>query len=1126
METYFEYSYSGFDITTFDAHTIPFAPLPDTRDLTSIYALSLSYAAGLFSKSNSLLAYPNVSVQLTSGTMVLACSCYGASQGLCVHQAEVWYALLQVPMFRIFFDAKVRRDYLLPYAKDYGICNEPNLDAYFLLQYSANSVAVKMQVKELVKVTKDSIPDVVLNANPLLPPTLAAASLHNKGTELPKPPKPAKPAKSTKSLKPHKVVKQTILVFARHKYYSHLTAQLMEAEVGKDYKLKGTPAAYDPIGLLPYTSDADSIKFYAACIAMQHRFSEDLSAQDIATLKLIVKNPLALPIYFHDKNMSENKIAKALRYTTVHCAALTLKLTVVQKDTFFEVTGSILINDIQVPLRNVLLRYDSFIAYAGNYYLIDNILLLQALQYLKKHDYMLIVHASKYAEFEESFLNPLAHFIHIDYAYIHKAAEVYPIAQNGAVVKNIYLQQEGNYITILPVVQYGATEVPVYSKKQVFDYDPFGNRFLVHRDTVLEEQLTALVMLQHPDFEEQLQEFRYFYLHHDRFFDDNWFLEAFEVWRNAGIEILGYDTLDQNKWNPYKPTVDIQVRSGTDWFRVHLQVKFGDTMVRLKQLHSAIRYKRNFVLLDDGSQGLLPDVWMAKIAQYFRIASLQEDFLTIPKVNFSEVVTLFDKELLSKEVSHEIALLQANFLRKKDIPAVAAPEALQATLRDYQQAGLNWLSYLDDLNFGGCLADDMGLGKTLQVIALLLLQQEKRGKQTSLVVVPTSLLFNWQDEVQRFAPSLQVLLYYGNGRKEVGMETFNAYDIVLTSYGTLLSDIRLLKSFNFNYIILDEAQAIKNPNSERYKAARLLQARNRLVLTGTPIENHLLDIFGQLSFACPGLLGNKQFFKDTYITPVEQFNYGPRAVELQQRIQPFVLRRTKREVARELPQKTEMVLYCVMNAVQRQVYDTYEKELRDFINKVPDLDVAENRLHVLAGLTRLRQICNSPFLLKDGYSATDSVKIDVLLQQIEEKASVHKILVFSQFVGMLDLIADRLKLLNIPFAYLHGQSKDRKSIVQDFKDNAKTRVFLISLKAGGVGLNLPEADYVFLVDPWWNPAVENQAIDRSHRIGQDKNVVVVRLICTDTVEEKIMLLQQKKTLLAQDVILSEVIKVL
>lgn len=666
-------------------------------------------------------------------------------------------------------------------------------------------------------------------------------------------------------------------------------------------------------------------------------------------------------------------------------------------------------------------------------------------------------------------------------------------------------------------MRYGIIEVPVYSRQQLFDSDQNGNPFQVQRDQAAELQLTILIMQQHADFKEQLQEHEYFYLHKDIFLNDGWFLDAFETWRRSRVTILGFNDLKITALNSHKARVHIEVISGVDWFNVHLKVSFGKQRASLKQLHKAIRHKRKFVQLDDGTQGLLPEEWMQRISCYFQAGNIDRELINIPKVNFTAIVDLFEKEMLSEEVQTELMDYTQHFLQGAPLVEIPVPADLQATLRNYQREGLNWLSLLDQFNFGGCLADGMGLGKTIQVIAFILSQRDKLTHNTNLIIVPTSLLSNWQEEVAKFAPSLKVSVHYGpdRNRDKKGM---HEYEMILTTYGMLLSDIRFLKEFRFNYIFLDESQAIKNPDSERYKAACLLQSRNRIVLTGTPIENNTFDMFGQLSFACPGLLGSKSYFRDVYAFPIDKFQHKERALELQKKIQPFVLRRTKKQVAKELPEKTEMVIFCEMNSIQREIYDRYEQELREYVSAADDAEINENGMHMLTGLTRLRQICNSPVLLKKGYSGANSAKIEVLMEQITSKCGEHKILVFSQFVEMLDLMRTELENSSIPFEYLTGQTKDRGAKVNNFQTNEDIRVFLISLKAGGTGLNLTEADYVYLIDPWWNPAVENQAIDRSYRIGQTKNVIAVRLICPDTIEEKIRHLQQRKSKLAQDLV--------
>jgi SNF2 family DNA or RNA helicase len=478
---------------------------------------------------------------------------------------------------------------------------------------------------------------------------------------------------------------------------------------------------------------------------------------------------------------------------------------------------------------------------------------------------------------------------------------------------------------------------------------------------------------------------------------------------------------------------------------------------------------------------------------------------------------MYELQMLSHEVKEEIDLYKAKFDNFDEIEDVELPKEFTGTLRHYQQQGLNWLNFLDDFNFGGCLADDMGLGKSAQIIAFILTQRKKTNQNTNLLIVPTSLLFNWQQEIAKFAPSLKLFTHYGS-RRTNNLKEIDQYEVILTTYGSILADARFLKEYTFNYIFLDESQLIKNPGSQRYQSVCLLKSRNKIIITGTPLENNTFDLYGQLSFACPGLFGSKQHFRDLYAIPIDRFKDDKRAAELQQKINPFILRRTKKQVAKELPDKTEMVIYCEMEAEQRKIYDVHEKEFREFLSARSDEDIPKSALHVLKGLTTLRQICNSPALVKDAAYAHTSAKMDALMEQIENKSPQHKILIFSQFVSMLNLIKKELERRNISFAYLTGSTRNREEVVDSFQNNSNVRVFLISLKAGGVGLNLTEADYVYLVDPWWNPAVENQAIDRCYRIGQNKKVIAVRLICLDTVEEKIMKMQQAKTLLADDLV--------
>ncbi|AZA89185.1 ATP-dependent helicase HepA [Chryseobacterium nakagawai] len=1058
-------------------------------DFHEVYPVAIENNTGIFTKDSSLQDFPMVTISRINNSLICSCTCDHSKAQLCAHQAEIIHCILEEKKYRIFFDEILRKKTFLSKAKGYGLENEPDLDQYFQLRLTEGKLEILPKIKEMLPMDEQMFQRDLL---PQLPSKLDELAAQETG-------------------------KKQILVIGKHRYYNHLVFSLMEAETTQTGKIKNPVNAVDAMQLIWKAEKPLDIKFYTAISSFQNNYNEEYNAAEWEALKLIVKNPLDLEVYYHDREIAETVSAKSLTPVTLNTLNTEVQLSVFKKDPFYEITGSLLLNDSSVPFKNVIIRNEYFVYNSNTFSLIDHPDMLRIIRFFKANNEILLIHSSKYEEFMRQTLSSLEEHIHINYSYIQSATKVQLEEKKFQIERVIYLRQQENYIGITPVMKYGQVEVPVYSRKQIFDTDQNGNPFKIERNDASEARFTSLVMQQHPDFEEQMDGYQYFYLHRDKFLDDNWFLNAFEAWRNEGIIILGFNELKNNKLNPHRAKINIQITSGLDWFNAKLKVGFGQKEATLKQLHRTIRNKSKFVQLDDGSLGILPEEWMDKIAAYFQAGEIDEELLKIPKINFTEISSLFEKKILSTEIQDEITTYSTQFSPGKNIPQVNIPVELNAELRDYQHEGLNWLNFLDDFNFGGCLADDMGLGKTLQVIAFILSQREKRGHTTNLVVVPTSLIFNWQEEVRKFAPSIKVLVHYGPYRQK-STTHLSDYEIILTSYGMLLSDIRFLKTFNFNYTFLDESQTIKNPNSERYKAARLLQSRNRIVLTGTPVENSTFDLYSQLSFACPGLLGSKQYFKDIYAIPIDKFEYSKRAMELQQKIKPFILRRTKKQVAKELPEKTETVIYCEMNTEQRRIYDAYEKELREFIAANDDDDLNKNSMHVLTGLTRLRQICNSPVLIKEGYSGENAVKIEILMEQILGKSKDHKILVFSQFVGMLDLLKPELERHGIPFEYLTGQTKDRGQKVANFQENEEIRVFLISLKAGGVGLNLTQADYIYLIDPWWNPATENQAIDRSYRIGQTKNVIAVRMICSNTVEEKILALQKKKKLLAQNLL--------
>jgi SNF2 family DNA or RNA helicase len=491
--------------------------------------------------------------------------------------------------------------------------------------------------------------------------------------------------------------------------------------------------------------------------------------------------------------------------------------------------------------------------------------------------------------------------------------------------------------------------------------------------------------------------------------------------------------------------------------------------------------------------------------------------LTLKKHHLALVKDLESGNLAKVSMSKKLEKLR-NFDQIENIPS---PKSFIGELRPYQKAGFNWMNFLNAFKFGGCLADDMGLGKTVQTLALLQSMKDNGEQTPSLLIMPTSLVYNWELEAQRFTPNLKVFNYTGTNRiKDVAQ--FDGYDIVLTSYGITRLDIDILKGFYFNYVILDESQTIKNPNSNISKCVKKLSSRNRLILTGTPLENSTLDLWSQMSFINPGLLGNQSFFRNEFLTPIEKQNDQDKTKKLYSIIKPFILRRHKSQVATELPEKVESVKYCSMSNQQEERYEEVKSYFRNkILEEIESQGMNKSHMILLQGLTKLRQIANHPKMVDQDYLG-DAGKLDAVTRMIMNAMSEnHKILVFSQFVKHLSILSDFLKENNIDFAYLDGSTKDRQVQVERFQNEENLKLFLISLKAGGLGLNLTKAEYVFLLDPWWNPAVEQQAIDRAHRIGQENKVFIYKFITKNTVEEKILKLQQKKVKLAADLITTE-----
>jgi SNF2 family DNA or RNA helicase len=571
---------------------------------------------------------------------------------------------------------------------------------------------------------------------------------------------------------------------------------------------------------------------------------------------------------------------------------------------------------------------------------------------------------------------------------------------------------------------------------------------------------------------------------------------------------LGWKVEGQGKRIASQGQTKARLSSGLDWFELRATMDFDGASADVPALLEVLASKSKLVRLSDGGLGLLPEEWMEQWGLLLSAGEVQGD-----QVRFSKGRAFLLDALLSE--GHGVET-DEGFTRWHDRLAAARlhtslvePATFVGELRGYQREGLGWLEFLASAELGGCLADDMGLGKTIQVLAFALARKPRAAGPT-LVVAPKTLLFNWESEGQRFAPSLSVLVHHGTARTR-SSAPLQAVDLVVTTYGTLRQDIELLREVEFDLAVLDEAQAIKNPTSQSAKATRLIKARMRLALTGTPVENRLGDLLSIFEYLNPGLVEGSRALKRLGAEDnVAAAKLAARA------LQPFLLRRTKEEVLRDLPPKTEQTLLVELEGAQAREYAKLREHYRrSLLATVDEIGLDKARMNVLEALLRLRQAACHVGLIDAERKDEPCAKLETLLPLLEEVlAAGHKALVFSQFTSFLSIVRARLDELGMKYEYLDGRTRDRAARVTKFQEDPEVGLFLVSLKAGGTGLNLTAADYVFLLDPWWNPAVERQAVDRAHRIGQTRAVSAYRLVARGTVEEKVLALQDRKRELA------------
>lgn len=585
-----------------------------------------------------------------------------------------------------------------------------------------------------------------------------------------------------------------------------------------------------------------------------------------------------------------------------------------------------------------------------------------------------------------------------------------------------------------------------------------------------------------------------------------------------------------------QPQLTLSAIQENDWFDLHGEVQIAGFEIPFYKIARYIASGKNFFPLPDGRQFLIPEAWFHKYKEVAQIGKIADGHIQIARSQFTLLQKTGDIELDSAAQE----LVEAS----PELTDFKLSSLLKAELRPYQLEGVKWLAGLYHKELGACLADDMGLGKTIQTLAILLYAKERKKKEDTnvqqegqlnlfrqaveeqvntplqaLIVMPASLVFNWHNEILKFAPQITVYRHTGSKRhKDINL--LSRFDIILTTYQTALRDVEILEKMSYEYIVLDESQQIKNKNSKIFAAVNSLEAKHKISLSGTPIENSLSDLWAQMQFINPNLLGTYHFFQKKFIYPIERLRDEEVTERLRGLIKPYLLRRTKEMVARDLPELDTRIFYSEMSPEQKKMYEKEKSAVRNYLfdNYAPS-DLGYKNI-VLQALSKLRQIANHPALIKPDYSKR-SGKFDDIFEQLDVVIrGNHKVLIFSSFVSYLELFAQKLGSMSLSYAWLSGKNSpaQREAAINSFEKNQSVKIFLISLKAGGSGLNLTAADYVFIADPWWNPAAENQAIARAHRIGQTNPVFATKFITKDTIEDKILRLQSKKSKLFQDIV--------
>ncbi len=1063
--------------------------------------------------------FVKVKVEHKDESLLLTCDCNATNKQLCMHQNYA-LKLISTDVSPHYFNKNYIEEQWAKQLKQYGYSLKDDYRTLFESYYEEGEFVIVPKIEGLMPILeknkwqtfsnsltkKSSLEDYLqAKSQTKAPANFVMAigfSFYNQGNEIPV---------------------QAKLLIGKSNKSGELSSRISEV-----HNLNDIANINIPFATVAHTHQLVSPLFLENLQTQSRQYAAHPNATDNASKyriasyildnlsKLLTELHKEIKIYLVEDNYYSYKITKQdIELISVKNQSANLEFLLTEEEDFYKLECYVLINDHKIKLPSQRVSTTSFFTVIDNtYYLHRSADYMVTLAYFT-HNPVQRIQKPELENYLTNFLIPLQKKYHV-IIDINSITTVEKELNENKLSKRVYMSEINEFVIFNPVIaignrllELGDNSSYTTKKEGVITHYNVNQKYIKQFETEISEA--------HPEFAGQRQN-NEFYLSFDQFGDKRWFLDAFEYFKNNKIEVFGYNTFKKLKYNVNKPAISVGVSSDIDWFDVSIAVSYGTETVSLTNIKKAVLKQESYIKLDDGSVGYLPEEWLKKMERYFRYGEINNDGVSISKHHFSLIDELFD-EIDDEDLIKEIEEKKTKLIEFDSIKSIKTPRGVTAKMRDYQTHGFNWLVFLNEFKMGGCLADDMGLGKTLQVICLLQHQKNNKIKEPNLVVMPTSLIFNWQNEIEKFAPKLKVKVISGIKRNK-NTKDFKKYDVILITYGLILRDIDYLKDYQFNYAILDESQAIKNPNSKRYKAVRLIKGHHRLVMTGTPVENSTMDLYSQMSFVNPGLLGTATFFKDYFAKAIEKDKDENRTEELKKLIKPFLIRRTKEQVATELPDKTEMVLYCELEPAQKKVYDAFRDKYKNYLlGKIEEDGLGKSKMYVLEGLLKLRQICNSPALLADKEDyGNESIKIKELLRHINENTGQHKILVFSQFVKMLDLIKKALVTENIEYEYLDGKTKNRQEKVNNFQHNDKVKVFLISLKAGGTGLNLTSADYVYIVDPWWNPAVEAQAIDRCYRIGQNKHVMAYKMICKNTVEEKIVELQNRKMKMVKDII--------